>query len=152
MNEAERGLFSIFNVCIEDRGAESNLQVTKCVETSGIGFHLRTHGKITRLPANPSMMGPEHGGFKVKLMRNGSLLVQAPSYGFTENVGICSLIVSLKLMVFASAAGAGKSVIWYDSLSEHCVRKFNAVPQFCNHPGHPRHAEIGPGIDRILLL
>jgi len=73
---------------------------------------------------NLNMMEPEHGGFKVKLMRNGSLLVQVPYYGFTENVSICSLLVSLKLIIFASVAGAGKSIIWYDNLSVYCVRKF----------------------------
>jgi hypothetical protein len=124
MNGAERVLFSIYNVCIEDRSIESDLQVTKCDGTSGIGFHLRTHGKITRLPVNLSTMEPEHGGFKVKLMRNGNLLVRVPSYGFMENVGICSLIVSLKLMIFLSVAGAGKSIIWYDNLSLYCIRKF----------------------------
>ena len=79
------------------RGTESDLQVTKCDGTSGTGFHLRTRGKITKLPVNPSMMEPENGGFKVKLMQNGNLLVQAPSYGFTGSVSIRSLIVSLKL-------------------------------------------------------
>ena len=114
MNEAER---VFYNVRIKDRGTESNWQVTKYDGTSGIGFHLRTHGKITRLPVNPTMMEPEHGGFKVKPMRSGNLLVQVPFYGLTENVSILSLIASQRLMIFGSVAGAGKSIIWYDNLS-----------------------------------
>ena len=125
MNEAERVLFSIYSVCIDDRGTEPDLQVTKCDGTSGVGFHLRTHGKITRLLVNLSMMEPEHGGFMVKLMRNGNLLVQAPFYGSMENVSIYFLIVSLKLIIFAFVlAGAGKSVIWYVNFPVYGVRKF----------------------------
>ena len=70
------------------------------------------------------MTEPEHGGFKVKVTWDGNFLVQVPSYGFMENVSICSLIVFLKLMVFASIAGAGKSIIWYDDLSVYFVGKF----------------------------
>jgi hypothetical protein len=55
-------------------------------------------------------------------MRNGSLLVLIPSYGFMENVGISFLSVFPKLMLNVSAAGAGKSVIWYYNLSLICSR------------------------------
>jgi hypothetical protein len=49
-------------------------------------------------------------------MRNGNLLVQAPSYGFMENVSISYLYSFLKLIITTSLAGAGKSVIWYGNL------------------------------------
>ena len=37
---------------------------------------------------NLGIVEPGHGGFKVTLMRNGSLLVEAHCYGFMENVRI----------------------------------------------------------------
>ena len=60
---------------------------------------------------------PECGWFKVTLTQNGNLLDQARSYGLMENVSISSSYVYLELMVAASAAGAGKSFIWYDDIS-----------------------------------
>jgi hypothetical protein len=59
----------------------------------------------------------EHGGFEVTLMQNGNLLVQALFYGSMENVSILYPYSFLKLMVIASPAGAGKSVIWYDNIT-----------------------------------
>ncbi len=56
-------------------------------------------------------------------MRSGNLLVRVRYYGFMENVSISYLYPFLKLMVTASAAGAGKSVIWYVSLSIVRVRR-----------------------------
>ena len=50
-------------------------------------------------------------------MRGGNLLVRVPYYGFVENVRISYQFSFLKLIKNASAAGAGKSVIWYDNLS-----------------------------------
>src|SRR5258708_7647679 len=111
MNEAERGLFLICNVLIDDQGVEPDLQVTRCDVTSGTGFHLQIPGRITTLLVNLGIADPEHGGFKVTLTRNGSLLVQVPSYGLMENVSNSHPCVLLKLMITASAAaGAGKSV------------------------------------------
>jgi hypothetical protein len=60
---------------------------------------------------------PEHGGLKVTPTQNGSLLVQVHCYGFMENVSISYLYAFPKLMVNASSAGAGKSVIWYENRS-----------------------------------
>ena len=50
-------------------------------------------------------------------MRNGSFLAQVHSCGSMENVNILYLYAFLKLMAIVSSAGAGKSIIWYDSLS-----------------------------------
>ena len=65
----------------------------------------------------------EHGGFEARLTQNGNLLVQVLSYGLMENVGILYLYSFLRLMVIASPAGAGKSVIWYDNISIVRIRK-----------------------------
>ena len=54
------------------------------------------------------------------LMRNGNLLVRVRCYGSMENVSIfhpTNPYSSLKLMNSTFKAGAGKSVIWCDSLS-----------------------------------
>jgi hypothetical protein len=66
---------------------------------------------------------PEHGGLRATLMRNGNLLVQVPSYGLMENVRIPLRYSILKLIITASAAGAGKSVIWCDNFSIIFIRK-----------------------------
>jgi hypothetical protein len=58
----------------------------------------------------------QHGGFKVTLMWNGSLLVLVHSYGFMGNVSILHRRFASKLMLASCIAGAGKSVIWYDVL------------------------------------
>lgn len=50
-------------------------------------------------------------------MRNGNRLVQVPSYGLMESVSISYSYSLLKLIITASAAGAGKSVIWCVILS-----------------------------------
>ena len=50
-------------------------------------------------------------------MLNGNRPAQVPSYGLMENVSISRLYSLLKLIISASAAGAGKSVIWCDNLS-----------------------------------
>jgi hypothetical protein len=50
-------------------------------------------------------------------MWNESLLVLIHSYGFMENVSISHRHFPHKLMLTSFAAGAGKSVIWYDVLS-----------------------------------
>jgi hypothetical protein len=65
----------------------------------------------------------EHGGFEARLMQNGNLPVQALSYGLTENVSISYSYSFLKLMIVASPAGAGKSVIWYDNISIIGIRE-----------------------------
>ena len=67
---------------------EYDLQATSCSRTSGTGFHLQTRGGTITSPVNLGIVEPELGGLKVTLIRNGSLLVQVLSYGFTENVSI----------------------------------------------------------------
>ena len=68
---------------------------------------------------NLDIADPEHGVLEVIPMRNGNLLVEAPYYGFMENVSIVYPDFSLKLMISASSAGSGKSIIWYDNFSMH---------------------------------
>ena len=84
-------------------------------ETFGAGSHFQGLGKPTTSHVNLGIAEPEHGGLKVTLMRNGSLLVLVRSYGFMENVGILLLRFP---PTTAAAAGAGKSVIWYYNLSQ----------------------------------
>ena len=49
-------------------------------------------------------------------MRNGSLLVLVQSYGFMGNVSISYRCFAPKLTLTSFTAGAGKSVLWCDSL------------------------------------
>jgi hypothetical protein len=57
-------------------------------ETFDSGSHLQTLGKTTTSHVNLGIAEPEHGGLNVALMRNGSLLVLVPSYGFMGNVSV----------------------------------------------------------------
>jgi hypothetical protein len=84
---------------------------------SGTGFHLQTPGRITTSLMNLGIAEPEHGGFKVTLMRSGNVLVRAPFYGLMENVSTSHPFFSQELIITASAAGAGKSVIWCENIS-----------------------------------
>ena len=86
------------------------------------GSHLQTLGKTTTSHVNLGIAEPEHGGLKVKLMRNGSHLVVVPSYGFMENVSVSYWCLFAELIP-CSTAGAGKSVIWYDDLFIVFVRE-----------------------------
>ena len=54
-------------------------------------------------------------------MWNGSRLVHVPFYGLMENVSISHSFM-LKLTTSASAAGAGKTVIWSDNISIFRIR------------------------------
>jgi hypothetical protein len=72
---------------------------------------------------NLNIAEPERGGLKVTVMRNGNRLVQVHSYGFMENVSVSYPYSHLKLMVIASEAGAGKSVIWCDYISIVIIRE-----------------------------
>ena len=56
-----------------------------------------------------------------RLMRNGSRLVHVPFYGLMENVSISRSFI-LKLTTSASAAGAGKTVIWCDDICIFRIR------------------------------
>ena len=100
---------------------------------SGTGFHLRIHGRTTTSLVVLGMAEREHGGLKVTTMRNGSFLVQVLSYGFMENVCIFALCSLQQLMVTVSAAGAGKSIIWYDNILIVRVHGAYAIAQFCNY-------------------
>ena len=73
---------------------ERDLQATSCSKTSGTGFHLQIRGGTIPSRVNLGKVEPEHGGFKVTPIRNGSLLVQAHSYGFMESVRISLCILS----------------------------------------------------------
>ena len=86
--------------------------MTSYSRTFGSGFHLQIPGRTITWLVNLGIAKLEPGGFKVTLMQNGNLLVQALSYGSMENVSILQLYSFLKLMIIASPAGAGKSIIW----------------------------------------
>ena len=73
---------------------ERDLQATSCSKTSGAGFHLQIRGRTTTSPVNLGTAERGHGGLKETPMRNGSLLVQAHSYGFMESVRILLCILS----------------------------------------------------------
>jgi hypothetical protein len=115
VNKAERASF-LFVMSSDDQGTEPDLQVTRCDGMSGTGFSLQIPGRITILPVNLGTEDLGRGGFKVTLMRNGNLLVQVLSCGLMENVSILHPCSLPELTITASAAGAGKSVIWYDNL------------------------------------
>jgi hypothetical protein len=72
---------------------EHDLQATSCSKTSGTGSHLQIRGGTITSRVNLGIVEPGHGGFKVPLMRNGSLLVQIHSYGSTENVSVLRCIL-----------------------------------------------------------
>ena len=84
---------------------------------SGIGFHLQTPGKIITSHVVLAKAEQEHGGLKVKLMPNGSILVLVHCYGFTGNVSISHRCFPPNLIHTPFIAGAGKSVIWYDGFA-----------------------------------
>ena len=94
---------------------------------SGSGFRPPTPGRIITSHVNVGIVELGHGGFKERLIRSGKILAQVPSYGFAENVGIMRPYLFPKLTIIASAAGSGKSVIWYDNLSIVCVREFMSL-------------------------
>ena len=69
------------------------------------------------------MTEPEHGGLKAILTLSGNILVQVHSYGYMANVSVLSapsFVVALK--IFASVAGAGKSVLWCDKPFIICLQ------------------------------
>ena len=113
-DKEKRGYFQSLSALTKGN-TELNLQATNCDRIFGSGFHLQIHGRITNWLMNPGMAEPEHGGLKVTLTQNGSH--PAPSYGSMENVSILHPFAFLGLMIMVlSAAGAGKSVIWYDNV------------------------------------
>ena len=61
------------------------------------------------------------------LTQNGNFLVKARSYGLMENVSISSPYVYLKPMITSSAAGAGKSVVWYETLAIFRIHKLKLL-------------------------
>ena len=69
-----------------------DLQATSCSKRFGTGFHLQIRGRIITSRVNLDTLEREYGGLKVTPMQNGSLLVQAHSYGFVENVRILHCI------------------------------------------------------------
>jgi hypothetical protein len=64
-----------------------------------------------------------------------------------------TLILSLRLNIFYSLAGAGKSVLTYATISIFPFRKLtNAVTQFFNYRGYPKDVHNWTGFTRLLLL
>ena len=96
LKKEQRGLFPYRCWRRQPGNTERDLQVTSCSKTSGTGCHLQIRGRTIRSRVNLVMAEAEHGGLKVTPMRNGSLLVQAHSYGFMENVciSLCHGVIS----------------------------------------------------------
>ena len=95
VSELKKEQRRLFLYCVDGpRNTERNLQATSCSRTSGTGFHLQIHGRIITSRVNLGTAEPGHGGLKVTPMQNGRLLVQAHSYGSTENVRILLCILS----------------------------------------------------------
>src|SRR5260221_9724288 len=89
------------------------LQAKNCRKTFERGSLLQILGKITTLHANLNILELGHGGFVGKLSHSGNTLAQVHSCGYMGSVSICAAIISPQLMIFAFAAGAGKSILWY---------------------------------------
>ena len=83
-------------------------QATAYSETFDTGSHLQTLGKITTSHVNLVIAEPEYVGLKVTLIRNGSLLILAPSYGFMENVSVSRWCLFTELMLTSFYSGCGK--------------------------------------------
>ena len=66
------------------RNTETVSQVTRYNKTCEIGSVHLIHGKVTTSLKNLTILGPPPGSSS----RNESSLVQAPSYGFTKNLGV----------------------------------------------------------------
>ena len=108
-------------------------QVKSCIKTSEGGSLLQILGRTTTLLANLNTPEPQHGGFMVKLSRTGNIPARVHSYGYMGSVSVCAVIISPQLMIFTFAAGAGKSILWYNNLSKfihpETNRCHNTVPQ-----------------------
>jgi hypothetical protein len=94
LKKEQRRLFQYRYPRRQPGNTERDLQATSCSKTSGTGFHLQIRGGTITSRVNLGTAEQEHGGLKVKPMRNGNLLVQAHSYGFMENVCILLCILS----------------------------------------------------------
>jgi len=81
------------------------------------GSPLQTLGRITTWHANLNTPEQQDGGFMVKLSQTGNILAQVHSCGYMGSVSVCVEVISPQLMVFTFAAGGGKSVLWYNSIS-----------------------------------
>ena len=86
LKKEQRGLFLYRCPHRQPGNTERDLQATSCSKTSEAGFHPQIRGRIITSRANLGKVEPGHGGSKVTLMQNGSLLAQILSYGSMENV------------------------------------------------------------------
>jgi len=91
-------------------------QVKNCSETFKIGSLRLTLGRITTLHVNLNTPELQHGGLVVKLSQTGNILAQVQFCGYMGSVSVCAVIISPQLMIFVVAAGAGKSILWYNHL------------------------------------
>ena len=91
-------------------------QVTSCRKIFETGSLPRIHGKITTSPTDHDTATPARGSSKAVRFRNGRHLVRVRFYGSMGNVSCWIVLTPLpRLMVSASVAGAGKSVLWFVS-------------------------------------
>ena len=82
---------------------------------------------------NLDIVERQPGGFKVIILQNGSPLAQVHSYGFMGNVSVFFVLscFSVRLRNVISAAGSGKSVLWYVNLTFEVYntdRAINDIP------------------------
>ncbi|SRR6266851_6805592 len=143
MNRSKRQLF-ISLTMLPIRNTETVSQVTRYNKTCEIGSLHLIHGKITTSLKNLTL-GPPPGSSSATPSRSGSSLVQAPSYGFTENLGISNPYAfagaDIALIPFAFVAGARKTVLWWVNISKLSLRVLMcANVQLNNHRGHHHHA------------
>ena len=98
-------------------------QVKNCRKTFESGSLLQILGRITTLRANLNTAEQQHGGYTVKRSQSGSILAQVHSCGYMGSVSPYAVSISLRLIIFAILAGAGKSVLWYKNLCVFSLRK-----------------------------
>jgi hypothetical protein len=93
-------------------------QVKSCNKISAVGSLRPTHGKITILPVDHGIPGPGRGSLKAIRSQSGRHPDQVHFYGSMANVSFRpEFTLSQRPIVFSFLAGAGKSVLWYVSLS-----------------------------------
>jgi hypothetical protein len=98
-------------------------QVKNCSKTFKGGSPPQILGRITTLRANLNTPEQQGGGFMVKPSQTGNILARVHSCGYTESVSVCVVIIFPHLMIFAFAAGAGKSILWYIDIFMFSLQK-----------------------------
>jgi len=98
-------------------------QVKNCTKAFKIGSLPLILGRIITLHVNLNTPELQHGGSMVKISQTGNILAQVHSYGYTQSVSVCAIIISPQLTIFIFSAGAGKSILWYIHLFMFSLQK-----------------------------